>query len=83
METNTAPYLIGPIAAGAAIGAVLPTGKMVKIYDAKSEPLIDTRSNPLGPRSNFAMAIRRNEPSLDIVSVSTAIFRRIGTNHIK
>lgn len=34
---ETAPYLIGPIAAGAALGAVLPTGKMVKIYDAKSD----------------------------------------------
>jgi uncharacterized membrane protein YdjX (TVP38/TMEM64 family) len=34
---ETAPLLIGPIAAGGAIGAVIPTGKMVKIYDAKAD----------------------------------------------
>jgi hypothetical protein len=34
--SETAPLLVLPMAAGAGIGAVLPTGRMEKIYDVKT-----------------------------------------------
>ena len=34
---DTTPMLVAPMAVGAALGAVLPTGRMMKIYDAKDE----------------------------------------------
>ena len=46
---DTTVLLLSPIAACAAIGAVLPTGRMVKIYDAKELLNRTPAPNPLGP----------------------------------
>jgi hypothetical protein len=64
--SETAPLLVLPMAGGAALGAALPTGRMVKIYDCRC------RSSQARPNAQSRFKVATETPSASAISVSVS-----------